>query len=251
MRIAGWALPAALFCTAFGTISANKVDSSGLTLNDLYARVDRQIAALGDIVMHEEISRYTSLRGKSVKVDEFDASVEIADGADSFASLRRNSRPYSAAAQIPGAWSFGEFSTMLRISREALTGDSLKLVPAFGSEPASLIAEFHYPASSARWFVAVGSHRYWLDFQGEIRMSETGDVVQISWTSAPLARAADIERVERTVHFAPAEVGGEIRVLPESAEYRVFHFGDRQEWNTARFTEPARYSSVSSFAYQE
>jgi hypothetical protein len=141
---------------------------------------------------------------------------------------------------------------MLRISREALNSGSVRLVPAFGSESASLVAQFHYPASSARWFVAVGSRRYWLDFQGEIRMSaETGDVLRISWTSAPLARAADIERIQRTVRFAPAEVGGEIRVLPASAEYRVFHFGDREEWNTARFTDPARYGSVVSLAYQQ
>ena len=81
--------------------------------------------------------------------------------------------------------------------------------------------------------------------------AETGDVLRISWTSAPPAREAGIEQIQRTVRFAPAEVGGEIRVLPESAEYRVVHFGDRQEWNTARFTDPARYGSVVSLAYQE
>ena len=154
MRIERRALFAVVFCAAFGAISADSIGASSmnglsypnLTANDLCASVDRQIAALGDIVMHEAISRYTSLRGKSVKVDEFDASVEISDGADSLASLRRNSRPYSAVAQIPGAWSVGEFSTMLRISREALTKDSVRLVPAFGSEPAFLVAGFHYPA---------------------------------------------------------------------------------------------------------
>jgi hypothetical protein len=252
MRIEACTLFAVALCTAFGASSLSELSYPNLTVNDLCGRVDRQIAALGDIVMHEEISRYTSVRGKSLKVDEFDASVEIADGVDSFASLRRNSRPYSTAAQIPGAWSVGEFSTMLRISREVLSSGSVRLVPAFGSEPASLVAEFRYPASSARWFVAVGKLRYWLDFQGEIRMSaETGDVLRVSWTSAPLAREAGIERIERTVRFAPAEVGGEIRVLPESAEYRVVHSGDRQEWNTARFTAPARYGSVVSLTYQK
>ena len=154
MRYEGRAL-LAVVCTAFGTMSANDISAS----SDLCARVDRQIADLGNIVMHEEISRYTSLRGKSVKVDEFDASVEVADGMDSFASLRRNNRPYSAAAQIPGAWSVGEFSTMLRISREVLSRESVRLVPASGSEPAALVAEFHYPASSARWMGAAPRQR--------------------------------------------------------------------------------------------
>jgi hypothetical protein len=67
MRVEVCALFAVALCTAFGASSLGELSYPALTVNDLCARVDRQIAALGDVVMHEEISRYTSLRGKSVK----------------------------------------------------------------------------------------------------------------------------------------------------------------------------------------
>ncbi len=222
-----------------------------LTLAELDGGIDRQIAVLGNIVMHEEISRYESVHGREHKIDEFDASVEMADGADNFEWVKHNGHPYPRVAQIPGAFSFGEFSTLLRISREAMDGASLTALPASTTEPAALVAAFHYPASSARWFVAVGPHTYWLDFEGEIRMSAaTGDVLEISWTSASPRGDAEIRQIQRTVRFAPTEVAGEICILPEYAEYRVVHAGNRIEWNTARFKDPARYGSLVAVEYQ-
>jgi len=224
----------------------------GFSVQELCARIDRQITALGGIVMHEEISRYDSARGGTGKVDEFDALVEMADGADSFTGLRRNGRPCPKAAQIRGAWSFGEFSTLLRVSRDALDNQDVRLVTAPGGEPETLIAAFHYAASDARWFVAVGPRIYWLDFQGEIRVSATtGDVLSIAWISAPPSPESGIGRVQRSVTFARTEVAGEIRNLPQSAEYRVVHTGGRVEWNTARFSDPARYGALVSVRFGE
>ncbi|HTA42905.1 MAG TPA: hypothetical protein VK789_10675 [Bryobacteraceae bacterium] len=235
--------------SAWCTPSAYGLSLSPLSPNELCARVDNQIAALSNIVMREEISRYESIHGRKSKIDEFDASVEMSDGVDTVESIRHNGRTYSSA-QIPGAWAFGDFSAVLRISREALDCQSVRLLHGLGSEPDVLVAAFHYPASSGRWYVKLGSHTWWLDFQGEIRMSATtGDVLDISWTSAPLAAGADIRQVQRTVRFAPAEAGGEMWVLPEYAEYRVIHSNDRVEWNTTRFYDPARYGSLSSVKF--
>jgi hypothetical protein len=77
----------------------------------------------------------------------------------------------------------------------------------------------------------------------------TGDVLGISWTSAPVAAAADIRQIQRTVRFAPAEVGGETWVLPGYAEYHVIHSRDREEWNTTHFCDPFRYGSLSSVKF--
>lgn len=234
----------------FMALLAKGSPHSNLTNVDLCARIDRQIAALNNIIMREEVSRYDSVHGREQKIDDFEASVEISDGIDTVARLRHNGKPYPTSKEIPGAWSFGDFSAVLRISREALETEPVRFVPGFGAEPAALVASFHYPASSARWFVALGSHRWWLDFLGDIRMSaETGDVVDISWASAPLAAEADIRQIQRTIRFAPFEVSGETFVLPEYAEYRVIHLKDRVEWNTTRFSDPARFGSVVSVKF--
>lgn len=244
--------PAALaallsFCWASSAVG---LSLAPLSPTELCARVDEQIAALNNIVMREDISRYESTRGRRSKIDEYEASVEMSDGVDTVESIRHNGRTYSSTSQIQGAWSFGDFSSVLRISRDALDCQSLTRLRGVGSEPDILVAAFHYPASSGRWYVKVGSRTWWLDFNGEIRLSAvTGDVLDISWTSAPLDSGADIRQVQRTVRFAPAEAGGEMWVLPEYAEYRVIHLNDRIEWNTTRFYDAARYGSLSSVKF--
>jgi hypothetical protein len=212
--------------------------------------MDRQIAALSRIVMHQQVSRYDSARGGAGKVDEFDALVEMTDGVDSLASLKHNGRPCASGA-VRGAWSFGEFSAVLRISREALEGQSAGLAVVSDPAQASIRVSFHDPASSARWFVAVDGRTYWLDFQGEIQASATGEVQRVSWVSSPPAAQSGIRQVQRTVSFAPMVVGGETFILPEYAEYRVIHWGNRVEWNTIRFGKPARYGSLVSVQFEQ
>ncbi len=242
---------------AAGVRNADGRNADGSTaavpsVRELTAGIDRQIARLRDIVMHKEVTRFSSAGGRTRRLDEFDASVEMADGVDHFEWLRHNGRPWSGAERMPGAWSFGEFATVLRISREALDNPSVRLVPADDADEPAVTAAFHYPASSARWFVSVGSHVYWLDFQGAIRISTaTGEVQGISWISAAPARESGIRQVERTVRFARADVGGETWLLPEYAEYRVVHSGSRVEWNAARFNDAARYRSLVTVKFEE
>ena len=228
------------------------VSQSTFSVGELCTRLDRQIADLRAIVMHETISRYHSAHGRTTKLDEFDAFVEISGGADRLALLRRNGRPYSGETQLNGAWALGDFSTVLRTSREALgkqAGD-----PGFDAdgETGILVTRFHCPASTGLWFVKVDSRIYWLDFQLEIRISAaTGDLTEISWTSLPPAAGTDIRQIRRTVSFAPSEVGGRTYLLPTYAEYRVMHSENRVEWNTARFGSPTRYDALSSVVFLE
>jgi hypothetical protein len=228
------------------------ISQPDFSVSELCARLDRQIAALGAIVMHETISRYDTARGRAGKIDEFDASVEVADGVDSLASLRRNGRPYTGVTPQQGAWAIGDFSTVLRTSREALGEQTMNLVPYSDREPGTLLLTFHCPASSALWFVMVESRIYWLDFQVEMRISTaTGDVTEISWTSSPPAADADIRQIRRVVSFAPSEVAGQTYLLPNHAEYCVVHAGNRVEWNTARFGNAARYGALASVRFGE
>jgi hypothetical protein len=217
-----------------------------LTIDDLQNNIDRQISELRNIVMHEEIIRYSSVNGKTRKIDEFDAEVEMDGSGERSEFLARNGRPYTKPARIPGAWSFGDFSSLLCISREALTTVSA------ATDSAAVMGAFHYPASSKRWFVAVDGRVYWLDFNGEITLSaRTGDALRIAWTSAPPASDSGIVRIQRTVVFVSADVGGQTYVVPQSAEYRVFYRGNRIDWNYARFTDPVRYGSSVSVKYEE
>jgi hypothetical protein len=235
-----------------GTLGTGRISGPDISLDGLSARLDQQIAAMGTIVMRETISRYDTARGGTGKIDEFEASVEIADGVDRLASLRRNGRPYSGVTPLQGAWAFGDFSTVLRVSRQALGEQGANLVRYSDGEPGILITRFHCPASNALWFVSVDSRIYWLDFQVEIRISATtGDVVEISWTSSPPTPDAEIRQIRRTVAFASSEVGGRTYLLPTYAEYRVVHSRNRVEWNTARFGNAARYDALASVKYVE
>lgn len=116
----------------------------------------------------------------------------------------------------------------------------------------SLVAEFHYPATSGRWFVSVASRVYWLDFSGEVWMSAaSGQVSRVSWTSGKLPAEAGIERIVWTVSFKAVDVYGRTYVLPETGEYRVVHRGDWIDWNVTRFEGRGRYGSQAWLSFGE
>ena len=235
---------------SFSAFASSPVPVNLALRSELCSGIDRQIGALDNIVMEEVISRYSRIRGKAQKLDEFDASVEMTGGAERVSVLTRNGLPYRTRGSMAGTWSLGDFSAVLRVSRDALCDGDAQVRPVPDSQPPQLAATFHLTAKSARWFVTAGGQIRWLDFEGEIRMSAlTGDVLQISWKSAPPDKGTGIREIRRTLRLVSVDVGGETYVLPESAEYRVAHDGDRVEWNTTRFKKPARYGSLVSLTF--
>jgi hypothetical protein len=224
-------------------------------LSKLRAELDLKIQELAAVVVREDIFRYSEA-GRSVrKVDDFNAVVEIADGAELYSGVERNGRKYEHISQIEGIWSFGELVTLLRATRDSLndcfpkTGAGV----AENGSPFDLVT-FHSPAGNRRWFAMIGSRVYWLEFEAEIRTSVlTGEILSLRWSSAVLPPLTGIERIVWSVEFLPVEIAGRLSAMPGTAEYRVTHTGNghRAEWNITKFREWRRYGSQALVRFEE
>jgi hypothetical protein len=220
----------------------------------LRASIDEKISLLSSVVLHETVARYTQARKTVRHIDTLDTDVEIIDGAERYSGFRRNSVALADSGKITGAWSFGEVVTLLRGARDALDQsvlDTRSIVIENGT-PVIRLA-FRYPSDSHRWFVSVDSRIYWLDFEGDLRISPaTGDILRISWqsTASPPA-VTGVASVLWTVDFRSAEIGGRICTLPDNGTYRVNHsVGDAwSEWNVTKFSEIGRYGSQVSVTF--
>lgn len=63
--------------------------------------IDEQIAALSSIVVNEDVARYSSIGGKTRKIDSFDVIAEVIDGVESYSDVKRNGQSIADARKFP------------------------------------------------------------------------------------------------------------------------------------------------------
>lgn len=206
--------------------------------------LDERIASLSNLVLRQQISRFTQSGNKVRKLESYDSIVNVAEASPEYSDERRRYTDVARARKIDGLWSFGETVTMLRTTRDALAGRALD----------SREIRFHCPASDRRWFVMVGPVTYWLDFEGALRVSpETGEIERIVWTADSLPPEAGVARIEWAVEFRTVAIAGRLCNVPKTAVYRILRSGalKRAEWNVTEFSEVGRYGSESTIRFDQ
>ena len=228
-----------------------------INLARLLPSLDEKIATLNNLVLQEQISRFSQIGNRISQVDSFEALVDIADGTERYTDVRRNDKNndknYSRVDQIDGVWSYGETVTMLRTTRDALNDRILQSgATEFSGDPEFEVG-YRYAAGNHRWFLTVGPKIYWLDFEASVRFAaQTGDLRRIAWTSSPLPPETGVGRVTWTVDFQSVEIAGRLCTVPETAVYRIARNGSghRADWNVTKFSGRGRYGSETSVSFQ-
>jgi hypothetical protein len=200
------------------------IGSSLAAENNLSEMLDEKIAVLDNVVLTETISRYSRVGSCIRKID------------------RRRALPRNG--QTDGTLCFGDVATLLRTTREALSENSL-FARTSGPE---MVTTWHNPAQFRRWYVIVDSKTLWLEFEGKIRVSASGDLAGISWTSLNIPSETGISQITWNMDFHSVAIAGRTCTIPETAVYKVVHSGagNREEWNETNFTAQGRYGSEVS-----
>jgi hypothetical protein len=220
----------------------------------LAAGLDGQIATMTNLVQHERISRYSQVGNKICKLDSFEALVNVIDGVEQYAQVRKKNKTFSHVSQIDGLWSFGETVTMLRTTRDALRG----------RVPVGDQVRYRYSGADRRWFVMLGSNMagsnmagsttWWLSFEAVVQVSpRNGDIQRIAWTSDALPPETGIAQIAWTVEFQSLEIAGRRCTVPKTAIYRITRDGgrNRAEWNVTEFSEQSLYASESTIRFDQ
>jgi hypothetical protein len=213
---------------------------------DLYTTME-------SFVCHERIERYQSVGfTKDGHIDTVTATVSFENGAEQYSDIHQNNRMLPSLADSDGAWSEGEFGTLLKQTLKLLAS---KHVTFEGEEPIEsgygAIYSFDVTAEESPWDLTVSHSHYGIPFYTRVWIRESsGEIVKIERTASDATYATGIATISWSVSLVPVTLGDKQWLLPDTAEYRVGyrHFG-RSAWNTMKFSEYRRYGSKSSVRF--
>lgn len=202
---------------------------------------------LSSVVCRERIDRFKGPIADTAghPVDVITSDVAMEEGIERYSNIRQNDRLRPSISRIGGAWSEGEYSTLLRQTAETLDSDSvikMGVITRFNGTPAILFP-FDVSQSDSNWDFLVRSKHYMLGFHGEVWISQTtGEVLRIRRTANLIPASTGISQVDWSVDFGPSDLDGHSFILPSKATYSVSYPRDQhREWNIISFSNYHHY----------
>jgi len=221
----------------------------------LYAN-DELYAQLKSFVCHEEIQRYKSATdGRPGRIlDTISANLSFENGVEHYSNIYQDNHPRPSITQISGAWSEGEFGTLLLQTEKLLTTERARsqgMVDVDGVPAA--IYSFRVGAEGSPWDFQVSGRHYQLPFQTDVWISvATGEMLKIARTAVDIPQEVHIAEVEWSVTLQPVDLNGKQWLLPKSSRYSVLYSeSNRREWNDMTFSGYKRYGSEVALRFEQ
>jgi hypothetical protein len=211
---------------------------------------------LESFVCHEQMVRYKgALSGdKAHQIDTVSARVSFENGTERYTEVRQNRQTRLSISAVPGAWSEGEFGTLLRQTELLLRMMPVKYLgdSHIDNTPTAVYA-FEVNEQDSPWDLAVGGQHYRIPFRTEVSVArDSGDILDIERTSADVPPQTRISQVRWSVSLAPVDLNGRTWLLPKSGEYAVsYEEAGRREWNLLSFSDYHRYGSEVALRFDD
>ncbi len=205
-------------------------------------------AALESFVCREQIERFKEKpsSGAAKHLDTVTAIVSLENGTEQYSSILRKGRKLKDLANLEGAWSEGEFGTLLKQTEQLLTTQSAIFEREEDLDGArTAVYSFTVDAGESPWNLTVEGQHYLLPFRTSFWVSEaSGSILKIDRTSTEIPDALQISEINWSVSLRPVDLNGQSWLLPADAEYRVvYRDSGRHEWNIMQFSDYHRYGS--------
>jgi hypothetical protein len=203
---------------------------------------------LQSFVCNERMDRYKGALGgvEGRRIDTVVTKVSFENGVEHYTDVRQNNRPRAHISSISGAWSEGEFGTLLR-QTQVLLGSQVVLFQAKTelNGVATVLYRFEVSEQDSPWDLEVEAAHYHLPFRTDVWASlSSGQILKIERTSTAIPLETRISQVRWSVSLQMVELNGKTWLLPNAGEYEVFYEGsNRREWNQMSFSDYRRYGS--------
>lgn len=203
---------------------------------------------LQSFVCNESIQRYRGPLDSDTgrPVDTVTAKVSFEDGVERYSDIFQNRRARPSLSSIPGAWSEGEFGTLLRQTHALLGTQTVKLKgDSTMDDQAAAIYTIDVDAQDSPWSLMISGRPYKIPFRTDVWVSrETGRILQIERTSTSIPPGMGISELRWSVKLDPVQLSDKTWLLPKSGEYEVqYADSKRREWNVMTFSDYQRYGS--------
>ena len=228
--------------------------TAALSGQDLLARVEIEnelgYTDLQSFVCSERMERYKAhLNGENPRqIDTVSAQVSFENGVENYAGIQQNNRERPSLSSITGAWSEGEFGTLLRQTRTLLTTQALsQQTTSDKNGEAAVLYSLNISGEESPWDLIVGNQKYRVPFRTDVMVSQaTGRILNITRTSTAMPPAFGISEIQWGVVLKPTKLDGKIWLLPASGEYSIlYQKTNRREWNVITFADYHHYTASS------
>jgi hypothetical protein len=201
---------------------------------------DHLFDTLKSFVCQETIERFrgTLQSPASRPLDTVTSTVSFENGSEHYSGIKQDNRPRATLASISGAWSEGEFGTLLRQTRQLLAVEPAtfqNLEQLNGDWTA--IYEFDVSAADSPWDLVIDSRESHVPFHCRIWISvKSGEILRVFRRSKFIPGDSRISEIQWTVSLRSVAMNGANWLLPVAGEYAVSYEGlNRRDWNRLTF----------------
>lgn len=212
-------------------------------------------SSLQSFVCNEEMHRFKGrLSGESSReIDTVTARVSFENGVEHYTEIRQNERERGTISSINGAWSTGEFGTLLR-QTEVLLKTQAVLFRNYTDMDGTPAAVYAVEVSEAEspWDLEIRSEHFRVPFRTEVWVSRaSGEILKLERISTGIPTGMGISEIRWGVTLASVELNGRNWLLPETGKYAVlYEESGRREWNEMTFSNYHRYGSEVALRFQ-
>ena len=225
---------------------AGLADASGF-LSTIASANDGLYNSLQSFVCTERIERFASRKRTEAArhLDTLSAQVSFENGQEHYSQVKRDEESVPTLASVVGAWSEGEFGTLLR-----QTEDLLRARPVQWDGDAQMsgkrvsLVHFTVREQDSPWDLEVAGRHYRVPFRAEVWVEKSsGEIVKITRTSLGAIGDTRIGSLIWSVTLSPVQLNGRSWLLPKEGMYSVEYANSRREWNELSFANYHRYGA--------
>jgi hypothetical protein len=233
----------------------NPLEADAAILKRARAANDDVYSSLQSFVCSEEIHRFKgNLNGRSVKaLDQVTAKLSFERGIEQYSDILQNKRPRAAMSSLPGAWSEGEFGTLL-LQTQQLLGTQKVDFDSYSSVKGEAAAIYHFDVSAGEspWDLEVAGRHFRVAFRTNVWISaSTGEILRIERVTLCLEQATGISEIQWGITLEHFAMNGKTWLLPATGSYAViYQESHHREWNEISFAGYQRYSSEASLRFE-
>ena len=212
-------------------------------------------ASLQSFVCSEEINRFKgSLNGQTAHaLDKVTAKLSFERGVEQYTNVKQNSKPKDGMSSLPGAWSEGEYGTLLLQTQQMLGRQKVEF-ESFAEFKGEQAAVYHFDVAEneSPWDLSVGGHHYRLPFRTNVWISvNTREILRIERATSSMAAETHISGLQWGITLDHVALNGKAWLLPSTGTYSVTYNESRHlEWNQISFTGYQRYGAEASLKFE-
>ena len=228
-------------------VSTDILERARVANDDVYS-------ALQSFVCNEEINRFRgNLNGQSAHpVDTVTAKLSFERGVEQYSEVFQNNRQRPGITSLVGAWSEGEYGTLLLQTQQLLSTQKVAF-ETFEDVKGEQAAIYHFDVASedSPWDLEVAGHHYRLAFNTKVWISvKSGQILKIDRSSLGLAPETRISEIQWGITLDRVGINGKQWLLPTTGTYAVlYNQSKRKEWNSISFTNYQRYGAQTELKF--